>query len=139
VASPRRRSPPPRVLIVDDIEDNRRIYAMFLEFSGFVVTSAANGHEALARARALRPDVIVMDLALPGLDGWETTRRLRRDRRTRDIPVIALTGHVLPGAEEEARAAGCDHFLTKPCLPEVLAAEIRRALRRPPASRRRDR
>ena len=137
MASRDKRVRRPRVLIVDDVEDNRRIYTMFLEFSGFDALSAATGYRALARARAARPDVIVMDLALPGLDGWETTRRLKRDPRTRDIPVIALTGHVLPGAEEAARAAGCEVFLTKPCLPEALTAEIQALLRRPRVPRRR--
>src|SRR5215470_559109 len=92
-----RRRRPTRVLIVDDVEDNRRIYTMFLTAAGFEVRSAADGHEALARVHALRPDVVVMDLAIPGIDGWAVTRRLKRDPRTRSIPVIALTGHVLAG------------------------------------------
>jgi len=125
-AKPRRRK---AVLIVDDVDDNRRLYAMFLEFDGFEVTTAADGPEALAKARARRrPDVVVMDFAIPKIDGWEVTRILKRDARTRTIPVIALTGHALAGAEARAREAGCDAFLTKPCLPDRLADEIRRVL-----------
>ena len=116
-------------MIVDDVEDNRQIYAMFLSRAGFDVTTAVDGRDALAKARALIPDLVVMDLAIPGIDGWEVTRRLKRDPRTRDVPVIALTGYVLAGARERARQAGCDSFLTKPCLPDVLTREIRRVLR----------
>src|SRR5437867_4822426 len=90
---------------------------MFLQFEGFEVTTAVDGHDALNQARAHPPDLVVMDLAIPGIDGWEVTRTLKRDGRTRAIPVIAVTGHALAGAEARARAAGCDAFLTKPCLP----------------------
>jgi len=119
----------PRILIVDDVEDNRRIYAMFLRAKAFDVTVATDGHQALAKARALLPDLVVMDLAIPGIDGWEVTRRLKRDRRTHRIPVIALTGHALAGAREEAQRAGCTAFLTKPCLPDDLVRAIQRILR----------
>ena len=120
-----RRAPKPvLVLIVDDFADNREMYGQFLEFSGFRVTEAQNGHEALEKAFALRPDLIVMDLSLPGLDGWEATRRLKADERTRTTPVIALTGHALAGHSKGAMDAGCDAFITKPCLPERLLEEI---------------
>ena len=112
------------VLIVDDFADNREMYSQFLEFSGFRVAEAQNGHEALEKAFALRPDLIVMDLSLPGLDGWEATRRLKADDRTRATPVIALTGHALAGHSKGAIDAGCDAFITKPCLPERLLEEI---------------
>lgn len=112
------------VLIVDDFADNREMYGQFLEFSGFRVAEAQNGHEALEKAFALRPDLIVMDLSLPGLDGWEATRRLKADDRTRATPVIALTGHALAGHSKGAMDAGCDAFITKPCLPERLLEEI---------------
>jgi len=121
----------PVVLVVDDFEDNRALYVRFLGFSGFQVAEAADGHEALVKARELQPELIVMDLSLPGLDGWEATRRLKADPRTRDTIVIALTGHALTGHEEGARAAGCDAFLTKPCLPETLVDEVRRLLGTP--------
>jgi CheY-like chemotaxis protein len=116
------------VLIVDDVEDNRRIYAMFLRFDGFRVITAVDGPDALAKAFARRPDVVVMDLAIPAIDGWTVTRMLKGDARTRSIPVIALTGHALAGAEARARRAGCDAFLIKPCVPEELTREIRRIL-----------
>ena len=118
----------PCVLIVDDFQDNREMYAEFLRFSGFRVEEASNGHEALEKAARLLPDLIVMDLSLPGIDGWEATRRLKRDVETKHIPVLALTGHALAGYSEGARQAGCDAFVTKPCLPEELLAEIRRML-----------
>ena len=117
------------MLIVDDVEDNRRIYAMFLKFEGFAVRTAVDGHDALSKALARPPDLVVMDLAIPGIDGWEVTRTLKRDGRTRAIPVIAVTGHALAGAEARAKEAGCDAFLTKPCLPDTLAHEIRRILK----------
>lgn len=124
-------STPPLILLVDDYADNREMYAEYLVFSGLRVAEAQNGHEALEKAADLRPDVIVMDLALPGVDGWEATRRLKADALTRDIPVIALTGHALAGHSRTALDAGCDAFVTKPCLPERLLQEIRRMLGRP--------
>jgi two-component system, cell cycle response regulator DivK len=113
------------VLLVDDYPDNRDIYVQFLTYSGFRVEEAENGYEALDKAFALLPSVIVMDLSLPGLDGWEATRRLKRDARTRHIPVIVLTGHALAGHSQGAMDAGCDAFITKPCLPERLLEAIR--------------
>ena len=119
----------PLILIVDDFPDNREMYTQFLEFSGLRVAEAQNGMEALERAFDLLPDLIVMDLSLPGLDGWEATRRLKADERTRAIPVIALTGHALAGHSKGAMEAGCDAFITKPCLPERLLEEIQAMLR----------
>jgi CheY-like chemotaxis protein len=124
----------PLVLIVDDFADNREMYTQFLVFSGLRVAEAQNGHEALDRAFELRPDLIVMDLSLPGLDGWEATRRLKADDRTRAIPVIALTGHALAGHSKGAMDAGCDAFITKPCLPERLLQEIQSMLKSHPAT-----
>ncbi len=118
----------PLVLVVDDFQDNREMFAEFLVISGFRVAEAATGREALDQAFALLPDVILMDLSLPELDGWEATRRLKHDPRTAHIPVVALTGHVLADHSREARDAGCDGFLTKPCLPEALVVEVRRVL-----------
>jgi CheY-like chemotaxis protein len=118
----------PLVLIVDDFQDNREMYAEFLRFSGLRVEEATNGLEALEKAAALLPDLIVMDLSLPGIDGWEATRRLKNDATTKHIPVLALTGHALAGYSEGARQAGCDGFITKPCLPEMLLGEIQRTL-----------
>jgi len=122
----------PLVLVVDDYQDAREMYAEYLSFSGFRVAEASNGLEAVEKAFALRPDVILMDLSLPGMDGWTATRQLKTDERTRGIPVVALTGHALAGASDGARQAGCDAFVTKPCLPDELVLEVRRMLERPP-------
>jgi two-component system, cell cycle response regulator DivK len=121
----------PRVLLVDDYPDAREMYTEYLEFSGFEVVQAGNGIEALQRAADTAPDIILMDLSLPVMDGWEATRRLKADARTAAIPVVALTGHALAGISEGARNAGCDAFVTKPCLPEDLVNEIRRILDHP--------
>jgi len=121
----------PLVLLVDDFQDNREMYAMYLEHAGFRVAEAGSGNEALDQAFSLLPDLIVMDLSLPGIDGWEATRRLKADERTKKIPVLALTSHALEGYVEGARAAGCDAFVTKPCLPEQLLTEIRKVLAAP--------
>jgi CheY-like chemotaxis protein len=128
----------PLILIVDDFPDNRDMYMQYLEFSGLRVAEAQNGHEALQQAFTLRPSLIVMDLSLPGLDGWEATRRLKADPRTKDIPVIALTGHALAGHSKGAIEAGCDAFITKPCLPERLLDEIRKMLDGRPTLPRKD-
>jgi CheY-like chemotaxis protein len=118
----------PLILVVDDYQDAREMYAEYLQFSGFRVAEARNGNEAVERAFALKPDLILMDLSLPGMDGWEATRRLKADKTTKDIPIVALTGHALAGASEGARKAGCDSFVTKPCLPDDLVVEVRRML-----------
>ena len=118
----------PLILVVDDYQDAREMYAEYLQFSGFRVAEARNGNEAVERAFALKPDLILMDLSLPGMDGWEATRRLKADETTKDIPIVALTGHALAGASEGARKAGCDSFVTKPCLPDDLVVEVRRML-----------
>jgi len=116
------------ILVVDDYQDAREMYAEYLQYSGFRVAEARNGNEAVAQARSLKPDLILMDLSLPGMDGWEATRVLKADEETRHIPIVALTGHALAGASEGARKAGCDSFVTKPCLPDDLVVEVRRML-----------
>jgi two-component system cell cycle response regulator DivK len=121
----------PRVLLVDDYPDAREMYSEYLQFSGFDVVEATNGIEALQSAIDRSPDIILMDLSLPVMDGWEATRRLKADERTASIPVVALTGHALAGISEGAKRAGCDAFVTKPCLPEDLVKEIRRILDEP--------
>jgi CheY-like chemotaxis protein len=118
----------PLILVVDDYQDAREMYAEYLQFSGFRVAEARNGNEAVTQAFQLQPDLILMDLSLPGMDGWEATRVLKSDERTRHIPVVALTGHALAGASEGAKKAGCDSFVTKPCLPDDLVVEVRRML-----------
>ena len=118
----------PLVLVVEDYHDAREMYAAYLSFSGYRVAEATNGLEAIEKTMELMPDIILMDLALPRMDGWEATRRLKMDERTRHIPIVALTGHALAGHAEGARQAGCDAFVTKPCLPDALVAEIERML-----------
>ena len=122
------RNSQPLVLVVEDYQDAREMYAAYLSFSGYRVAEATNGVEAIEQAQELMPDIILMDLALPKMDGWEATRRLKGDERTRDIPIVALTGHALAGHAEGARLAGCDSFVTKPCLPDDLVVEVRRML-----------
>jgi CheY-like chemotaxis protein len=121
----------PLVLVVEDYQDARELYVQYFRLSGFDVAEARNGVEALERAAELLPDIILMDLALPQIDGWEVTRRLKRDCRTRQIPVLALTGHALQSHAEVARQAGCDGFVTKPCLPDDLVVEMRRLIEDP--------
>jgi CheY-like chemotaxis protein len=116
----------PLVLLVDDSEDNREVYEQFLKFAGFRVESAVDGVEAVEKAGALKPDVIVKDLSLPRLDGWEATRQIKAAPETRGIPVIALTGHAVSESKRKAQEVGCSGYLTKPCLPDVLVSEIRR-------------
>jgi two-component system cell cycle response regulator DivK len=118
----------PLILVVDDYQDAREMYAEYLQFSGFRVAEARNGNEAIEQAFALLPDLILMDLSLPGKDGWEATKELKADTRTRHIPIVALTGHALAGASDGAKKAGCDSFVTKPCLPDDLVVEVRRML-----------
>ncbi len=121
------------VLVVEDYQDAREMYAAYLQFSGYRVAEATNGVEAIEKTLELLPDIILMDLALPKMDGWEATRRLKSDERTKHIPIVALTGHALAGHAEGARQAGCDSFVTKPCLPDALVAEIRKMLAMRPA------
>lgn len=118
----------PLVLVVDDVAHGREIFAEYLEFRGFRVATAADGQEAIDRAFELLPDVILMDLSLPRVDGWEATRRLKQDERTRDIPIIALTAHALAAAHDKAKEVGCNSVVTKPCLPRELEQEVRRQL-----------
>jgi CheY-like chemotaxis protein len=118
----------PKVLVVDDYQDAREMCVEFLIHCGYRATEAKDGQEAVEKALAEQPDVILMDLSLPGVDGWEATRRIKKDERTKHIPVIALTGHALAGHSEGAKDAGCDSFLTKPCLPDQMVAEVKRML-----------
>jgi CheY-like chemotaxis protein len=115
----------PLVLVVDDFEDNRAMYIEYLQFQGFRVAEAVNGKEAVERTEELMPAVVVMDLSLPVMDGWEATRRLKANAKTKGVIVIALTGHAEAAHAKKARDAGCDDFIAKPCLPEQLAAKVR--------------
>jgi CheY-like chemotaxis protein len=121
---------PPLVLLVDDLADHREMYAEFLSFSGLRVAEAGSGETALVQAERLRPEVIVMDLGLPRMDGSETVRRLRSDPRTRSIPVIVLSGRDSREDRDRAADAGCDLYLVKPCLPDDLVRHVRELLGR---------
>jgi len=118
----------PLVLIVEDQSDLRQLYVQELTISGFDVIEAANGLDAIAHSSSHYPDVILMDLSLPVLDGWEATRRLKSDSRTAHIPVVALTAHDGSGELQRATRAGCDWFVPKPCPPNDLIEEVRRVL-----------
>lgn len=119
---------PPLILVVDDFEDNRAMYVEYLQFHAFRVVEAVNGQEAVERAREHLPLIVVMDLSLPVMDGWEATRRIKADPTTAHIRVIALTGHAEPAHAKKALDAGCDDFVPKPCLPETLLTKIREQL-----------
>jgi len=118
----------PLVLLVDDIEDSRDVYGQFLRHTGYEVVEAADGSEALAMAKSLAPDAIVMDLWMPRLDGWESIRQLKALPATAAIPVLVLTGDAYAQARTEAEDAGCQAYLVKPCLPMDVAAEVGRLL-----------
>jgi two-component system cell cycle response regulator DivK len=118
----------PLVLLAEDFEDARELYRDYLEFSGFDVKTATNGREAIELAQSLLPDLILMDASMPVLDGWQATKRLKADPATKHIPILALTAHAFDDARREANAAGCDGFVTKPCLPDDLVAEVRATL-----------
>ena len=124
-------SPRPRVLIVDDHAESREGCAVMLAQAGFDVVTAINGLDGLVKALAVRPDVIVMDLAMPHLDGLDCTRQLASSSSTRDVPVIVLTGHATPEAKALALAAGCRSFLVKPFTPTLLIEEVGRLGGRP--------
>jgi two-component system cell cycle response regulator DivK len=126
--SQRTPAEPALVLVVDDVADGREICAEYLLYHKYRVATAADGREAIDKAFDLVPDVILMDLSLPEVDGWEATRRLKADGRTCHIPIIALTAHALGSAHDEALAAGCDAVVTKPVMPRDLELEVRRIL-----------
>jgi len=117
-----------QILVVEDQEDNRRIVRDLLTTIDYEVTEAENGEEALAAVARQRPDLILMDIQLPVMDGYETTRRIKADPALRAIPIIAVTSYALSGDEEKARAAGCDDFVPKPYSPRQLLAKIRKYL-----------
>lgn len=112
------------ILLVEDYDDAREMYRDYLEFSGFSVHTARDGHEALVKARSLMPDLILMDLSMPGLDGWEATRLLKADPATSGLVIVALSAHALAAEGERARQAGCDGFIAKPCLPHDLVDQM---------------
>ena len=118
----------PLVLIVDDYAEGREICAEYLAFRGYRVATAEDGIDAIEKTRDLLPDVILMDLSLPRLDGWEASRRIRGDERTRHIPIIGLTGHWSTDVQMRAAESKMAAVLLKPCMPAHLLAEIQRVL-----------
>ena len=109
-----------RALVVDDYDDARVMYSEFLAFKGFEVVQAENGLQAIAQATSVLPDLIILDLALPDIDGIEVTRRLKKSPATEGIPIVMLTANAQEGMLDEARKAGCAAVLVKPCTPEEL-------------------
>jgi CheY-like chemotaxis protein len=123
----------PLVLIVEDDLSTRVMYRDYLSHCGFRIVDAHNGHQALAKARELRPNVVLTDLAVPGMDGFEFCRALQQSDATRAIPVLAVTGHAeYLEQPDRFRQTGILHVLTKPCAPDVIAEELRRLLRETP-------
>ena len=124
-----------RILVIEDQEDNRQILRDLLTSADFEVIEAADGEAGVAAAVAHRPDLILMDIQLPILDGYEATRRIKADAVLRAIPVIAVTSHALSGDAEKARAAGCDAYIAKPYSPRQLLAKVREHLSPPAPTR----
>jgi len=114
------------ILIVEDNEDNLMVYRTILEHVGYNVIEARDGEEGIARAREEHPDLILMDISIPRIDGWEATRRLKENEETRDIPIIALTAHALEEDREKALRVGCDGYLAKPVEPRRVVEEVKR-------------
>jgi len=118
------------VLLVEDNEDNRIVYSTILQHFGYRVMEALNGEEGIAKARTEQPDLILMDISIPVIDGWEATQVLKRDPKTRRIPIIALTAHALASDREKAMEVGCDSYLAKPCEPKTVVSEVERFIGR---------
>ena len=116
------------ILVVEDQEDNRQILRDLLGNAGYAMQEAENGQDALTAVAKQRPDLILMDIQLPILDGYEATRRLKADPTTRGIPIIVVTSYALSGDETKARESGCDAYVTKPYSPRALLAKIREFL-----------
>ena len=117
-----------RILVVEDQEDNRQILRDLLGSAGYKIIEAENGEEALAAVAKQRPDLILMDIQLPVMDGYEATRRLKADPALKTIPIIVVTSDALSGDEGKARAAGCDAYVTKPYSPRQLLAKVKEFL-----------
>ena len=118
-----------RILVVEDQVDNRRILRDLLASADYEIMEAENGEEALSAAAKQRPDLILVDIQLPIMDGYEATRRIKADPTLTNVPVIAVTSYALSGDKAKARAAGCDDFVPKPYSPRQLLAKIRQLLR----------
>jgi two-component system, cell cycle response regulator DivK len=117
-----------RILVVEDQEDNRQIIRDMLAGTGYEIIEAENGEEALAAVAKQRPDLILMDIQLPVMDGYTATRRIKADPALRSIPIIAVTSYALSGEDKKAREAGCDAYIPKPYSPRELLAKVRQYL-----------
>ncbi len=115
------------ILLIEDVEDNRDLVVQILE-SEYTVVEARDGQEGLEKARATQPHLILLDLALPKMDGWEAARRLKADPALKAVPIIALTAFAMEGDEARALEAGCNAYVAKPILPKDLRAHVRRVL-----------
>ena len=124
-----------RILVIEEQEDNRQILRDLLTNADFEVIEAVDGEAGLAAAAAHRPDLVLMDVQLPGIDGYEVTRRLKADTLLQAIPVIAVTSYALAGEADTARAAGCDAYIPKPYSPRELLAKVREYLASPAPTR----
>ena len=118
----------PKILIVEDNEMNRDMLSRRLERRGYAIIVAVDGEDGVARATADHPDLVVMDMSLPGIDGWEATRQLKAAPQTSAIPVLALTAHAMAGDREKILGAGCDGYIPKPVDPQGLPGEVARYL-----------
>ena len=117
-----------RILVIEDQEDNRQIVRDLMAASGYELIEATTGEEGVAAAARERPDLILMDIQLPGIDGYEVTRRIKANPQLKSIPIIAVTSYALSGDDKKAFAAGCDGYVTKPYSPRLLLAKIREYL-----------
>ena len=118
-----------RILIIEDTEDNRTILRDLFESVGYTVLEATNGEEGIASAEREHPDIILMDIQLPVLDGYEATRRIKASPALSEIPIIAVTSHALSDDERKARAAGCDDYVAKPFSPRAMLAKVQQLAR----------
>ncbi len=118
-----------KVLVVEDNQDNREMVVKALKFNGYQVIEAVDGQEAIEKAKAENPDLILLDIYLPKMDGYEVTKRLKGDYEVRSIPIIALTAHAMKGNREEALAAGCDGYIPKPIDVRELPKQIEHFLK----------
>ena len=117
-----------KILVVEDTEDNRQILRDLLGMAGYDMIEAHDGAEGVAQATAHKPDLILMDIQMPVMDGYEATRRIKADPALKSIPVIAVTSYALSGDEEKTRAAGCDGYIAKPYSPRQMLAKVREIL-----------
>jgi CheY-like chemotaxis protein len=128
IPSPRSHRRVPLVMIADDNQDAREMYEQYLALHGYRVVTADDGVDAVQRARTCHPDIILMDLQMPRLDGWEAIRQLKSHPQTASIPVVAVSAHAYEAARSKARSAGADACLTKPCLPPQVVMMVRALL-----------